>query len=36
MRKETMNLKVSKEGYTEEVGGKKGKGKLCDYIIISN
>lgn len=30
-----MNLKVSKEGYMEELGGKKRKGKLCDCIIIS-
>lgn len=32
--KEAWNLKEGKEGYMAGFGGKKEKGKLCDYIII--
>jgi hypothetical protein len=33
--KETMNLKEGKGGYVEGLGGRKGKKKLCNYIIIT-
>lgn len=35
MEKEALNLEENKEGYIEGFGGKKGKGGVYDYIIIS-
>lgn len=36
MKKETLNLKESKNGSTEWFGGGKGRRKLWNYIIITN
>lgn len=35
MNKDNMNLKVNKEGYRGDIERGKGRGKYCDYILIS-
>lgn len=38
MKQEAMNLKKkkrSKEEYMEGIGERKGKGKLCNYVILA-
>lgn len=36
MKKEAIDLKGSMDQYIAGVGGRKGKGKYCNYILISN
>lgn len=35
MKKKDINLRERKEGYMRQFRGGKGRGKLCNYIIIS-